>query len=403
MRMLHHRLGLQINNDEVNPKMFTGLVASRALYSLGTGMVLLFIPIYLFKLQGLWLLTLWLMLSQMADFLMIKINARAVANLGFKKSVILGQILWAVGLCFLFLSKNNLWFLIPAGIITEIAQDCFWISNHMLFLMTPAKKFGSDMSMMEIICMWSGVLGPILGGFFVTGSGFGEVFGIGAILMLLAAIPVLILEPDNLHWDFHLRHYWEKIGDHWFTKDLTAFLGYGMEDAMYNYFWPVFLLVILKNSYTDLGLYKTVILAVTSSIEWVVGKRIDKGGVHKYMIWGTGVLMFFWIMRGLLSKPWQLMGLDMLDGWIGIVVWLPFMVYTYRRATLADKPLYVVEREAAIRLGKALTGVILGLMVAFGLGWNVMVTVGILGLILMNLLPRIGPKHLEAIMTEEKK
>lgn len=376
--------------------MFAGLVAGRALYSLGTGMVLLFIPIYLYKLQGLWLIVLWLMLSQLLDFAIVKYTAQAIARLGFKKSVLLAQILWAVGLILISLAKVNIWFLVPAAMATVLAQDLYWISNHLLFLMCPAQKFGKQMSLMDIICSWSGVLGPIIGGIFAASSGgFKEVFGIAAVLLLVASIPVLLLEPDNLKWDFHLKHYWEKIGDHWFSKDLIAFMGLGIEDVMYNFFWPVFLLIVLKNSYTDLGVYKTVILAVTSVIEWVVGRRIDKGGVHKYMMWASGILMVLWIFRGMVKDPGQLMVIDMMDGWIGILVWLPFTVYTYRRAILSDRTLYVVEREAAIRFGKVIGGIVLGLMVAFGWGWERMVWVGVGGLLMMNLLPKIGPKRFE--------
>lgn len=395
----HSRCLPPIERQEMKPKMFVGLLISRAVHSLGVGMVFLYIPIYLFKLGGLELMAMWLMFTGLADFLIVKYCARFSAVFGFKKSILLGQIMFAGGLIFMVLARNNIWFMIPAGALVIISQDLYWITNHLLFLMSPAKNFGNEMSVIDIVCSWSSVIGPVLGAWFAVGTGgFKEVFGIGAIMILASAVPILILEPDNLKWDFHLKHYWEKIGDNWFTKDLLAFVGLGIEDIMYNFIWPVFLLAILKYSYTSLGIYKTIVMAVTTIITWIVGKRIDRGGVHKYMLWATGVLMVFWILRGWLVIPGQLMILDMLDGWVGILVWLPFTVYTYRRAVLADKPLYIVEREASIRFGKVVMGVVFGLMIAFGWVWKEMVMVGVLGLILMNMLPKIGPKHLEEMI-----
>ena len=42
----------------------------------------------------------------------------------------------------------------------------------------------------------------------------------------------------------------------------------------------------------------------------------------------------------------------MIDGWAAILMVLPFGVYALRRAKVADSPLYIVEREAGLNLGR---------------------------------------------------
>jgi hypothetical protein len=238
----------------------------------------------------------------------------------------------------------------------------------------------------------------MIGGFLVVSSGFSGVFWFSAAMMAVAAIPILLLEPERLKWDFHLDHYWEKITDKWFRKDLLAYVGIGMEQTMYGYFWPVFLLIILGGSYIQLGIYKTIVLGVTTAIEYFIGRKIDQGGTRKYMTAGIAVMVILWLFRGGIANPMGLLGVDVLDGWVGIMVFLPFSVYSYRRAIVSEKSLYLVESETMSRFGELLAAVGVGILFVLGIGWRGMAVLGIVGTIMMLFLPKIGAKQFVKLM-----
>ena len=154
-------------------------------------------------------------------------------------------------------------------------------------------------------------------------------------------------------------------------------MGLGIEETLYDFFWPVYLLMILEESYIGLGAYKTVVLLVTTVVIWLVGKKVDHGGIRKFMAVATMFLAGLWVVRGSLVQKWGLLGVDILDGWVGVLVFLPFAVYTYRRAVTADKNLYLIERESAVRLGSMITGILIWCIHLAGFSWQGMVWVGV--------------------------
>ncbi len=383
--------------DKAEKRIFWGLLGASVLRNLASGAVMVFLPVYLFELSGLWLVILWLAATRLTDAILMRDYARIVAWMGFKKSVLIGQLLWIIVMYFVNLADTTLWALIPAGLLITFAASAYWIPYHLLFMQTSEKRFGSRASWLNIFSRWSAALGPILGGLVTIKLGFSGVFWLSAALMAGAAIPILVLGPERLKWDFHLEHYWEKLAGNWFRRDLLAFVGIGMEQAIYDFFWPVFLLVLLSSSYVELGAYKTGVLVITSVMQLSMGRVIDRGGTRKWMNAGIAAMMVMWILRGNFLNTWQLFGVDMIDGWLGVLVFLPFSVYTYRRAVISDTTLYIVESEAASRLGGFLAALLVGGAYYFGWGWNVMVWVGIIGVGLMYFLPKIGPRQFEVL------
>jgi hypothetical protein len=267
----------------------------------------------------------------------------------------------------------------------------------MLFMETSKKDFGQDEGKLLIVGKWGAIFGPVLGGVVAKELGFAWVWVGCAVLMIAAAFPIILIKSEKLKWNFDLPDYWQKLSGGWFRRDLLAFVGLGIEETMYDYFWPIFLLVVLSNSYLGLGAYKTVVLLITTIVVWLVGRKIDHGGIRKYMIAATVILGIFWIIRASTLGGWGLLTLDVLDGWVGVLVFLPFSVYTYRRAITSDKRLYLIEREAAVRLGGVIAGLIVWGLYLAGITWQGMIWVGVGGLVLMNLLPKIGPRQLEEI------
>lgn len=376
-------------------EIMTGIVGSTILRSIAASAILLFLPVYLYQVGGLNLTVGWLVASRALDFLLMEPIARVIGKLGFKTSVLIGEVMWAIALLAIMGMEQNVLWLWVALIIVPFAAMAYWIPRHMLFMETSRKNFGQDESRVLLATRWSAALGPILGGILVAEFGFSGVWVGSAVLMVAAAVPILLIKSEKLKWEFDLPHYWQKLTGGWFRKDLLAFVGLGIEEAMYDYIWPIFLLIALNSSHVSLGAYKTVVLGVTSVVVWLVGRKVDHGGIRKFMMAATVILGGVWILRGMLSSGWDLLALDVIDGWIGILVFLPFTVYTYRRAITSDKKLYLIEREAALRLGAMIAGLAVWGLNYVGIAWEGMVWVGVVGLALMNFLPKIGPKQME--------
>ncbi len=382
---LRHRLQF---HPKVERSVLAGLSANVFLRNMGLASVALFLPIFLFKLGGMGMLVGYVVVTRFLEALLANKMAKIVARIGFKKSVVLAGILLALVLLSFEYAKTYPLLVWAGALVAPVAALLYWVPFHLLFLETKPEKLGEEAGILSVLTRWSQVLGPIIGGILIVGSGYRGLFWWGVVLVILSIFPIWFLEPDNLKWRFHLDHYWEKVSDRWFRRDLLAHVGLGLEEVLFETFWPVFLIGILGGSNLQLGGYKTGVLIVTSVVVMVMGKKMDRSAGGKLMTGASVVLVLMWVVRGYLKNRFGLWALDSIDGIMGILVFMPFTVYVYRRALATDRPLYVVERESAISIGRGLSGLIVGLIYVLGGGWNVMVWIGVLGMILVNFMPK---------------
>lgn len=382
---LRHRLQF---HPKVERSVLAGLSANVFLRNMGLASVALFLPIFLFKLGGMGMLVGYVVVTRFLEALLANKMAKIVARIGFKKSVVLAGILLALVLLSFEYAKTYPLLVWAGALVAPVAALLYWVPFHLLFLETKPEKLGEEAGILSVLTRWSQVLGPIIGGILIVGSGYRGLFWWGVVLVILSIFPIWFLEPDNLKWRFHLDHYWEKVSDRWFRRDLLAHVGLGLEEVLFETFWPVFLIGILGGSNLQLGGYKTGVLIVTSVVVMVMGKKMDRSAGGKLMTGASVVLVLMWVVRGYLKNRFGLWALDSIDGIMGILVFMPFTVYVYRRALATDRPLYVVERESAISIGRGLSGLLVGLIYVLGGGWNVMVWIGVLGMILVNFMPK---------------
>ena len=59
-----------------------------------------------------------------------------------------------------------------------------------------------------------------------------------------------------------------------------------------------------------------------------------------------------------------------------------------------------MESEASARLGGFLAALVVGIFYLLGVGWNGMIVLGVVGMTLMTVLPKIGPKQFEKLTSK---
>ena len=187
------------------------LIWSAILRSVAMGAMLVFLPVYLYQMGGVNLVAGWLVASRFLDFLLMRPIAKFIGQIGFKISVLAGEILWAIALVMLSGAEANTVWIWGAMVLVPFAAMGYWIPRHMLFMETSKKEFGQDEGKILIATRWSGALGPILGGIMVAKWGFTSVLWGSGLLMVGAAIPILLIKSEKFAWEFNFPDYWKKI------------------------------------------------------------------------------------------------------------------------------------------------------------------------------------------------
>ncbi len=382
---------------ELSKTLFGGLLISSLLRTIGLGAITLFLPIYIYKLGGLYFVVAYVLISRFVQTACGYWIGKTIAKIGLRRSVVISEVLLSVSLLLFKGAEQLSWFLWLGAVIVPFAIEFYWIPYHLMFVRNKSREFGKDAGILAVVSRWGGVLGPLLGGLMVGSLGFGGLFNWGVIFVLISSLSIFLVPQKELNWEFHLESFERKISGMWFRKDLLAYVGYGIESVMYDFFWPVFLFVVLGKSHILLGNFKTAVLLVSSILFLFVGRSMDHEKMSKWTKFAMVAMAIIWVLRGVLRFGSGLWVLDILDGWIGVFVFLPFEVYGYRRARVADSALYVVEREVSDSLGRFLGAGIVGLFYWWGWEWNAMVYVGILGLSMMLFLPREEAKLLREV------
>lgn len=357
------------------------------LRSLGMGAVALFVPVYLYQLFGLKTVILYILSCRLSEIFLTYPAAKFISKIGYRKSTIIGTILLLLTIVMLKLSQNNWSWMWLNVIFSPLAALLYWLPRHLLILSTKEDNYGQTISIFHAAMRWSAVIGPILGGLLISVWRFGGLFDWGMVFIAVSIVP-LFWEPDKLNWQFHLQDFWTKVESGWFRKDLIAYVGYGLEETMFEYFWVIFLFINLQESHLGLGVYKTILLLASSVLVFVVGRYLDKHYKNKFMMTASIILGVLWLFRGFVVDKFWLLGIDVFDGLAALFLFITFEFYAMHRNRHADAPLYTFEREVGINIGRVLAAIGMGIFYFLGLGWPWMVSLGIVGVILMNFLPK---------------
>ncbi|MEA3450259.1 MAG: MFS transporter [Patescibacteria group bacterium] len=177
---------------------YNDLVIADTLRQIALSMVSVFIPIYLLKINfSLNEVFLYLFLSYIGQIFAaylatVKIESWSVKRVlifSYLINIALYLILSSAEIMILNIPKLLFIFLI--AVIAAIQTAFFWTAHHFYFLSIGKDKdnnSGSKTGILNGIPVLFGVIGPFLGGYLITKSGFSLVFMISALLLIMASM-----------------------------------------------------------------------------------------------------------------------------------------------------------------------------------------------------------------------
>ena len=289
---------------------------------------------------------------------------------GFRKSMLLSNILEAVNLILLLFSKNNPWLLLPAAVIGGALVPFYWIPYHLIFIEDgKAKSFGKQISAVKILKEIAGMIAPLIGGLVISLFGFETLMVVVMFLVVASTFPIFLMEHHERRFAPALkpmiRHFFGKG----FRKDLIAYFGTGAHNVGEGIVWPIFLFAVI-GSFVGLGALTSGVTLVSLLIVWGLGRRVDKGNKRKMLKVGAYSQSVLWGARAVVQTPPQAFIVQtaarVADGFL----WVPFDAMTYDNAAVGNPFEYITLREWALNLGRLLTLVLMAVMLMVGFGWG---------------------------------
>ena len=235
------------------------------------------------------------------------------------------------------------------GITSGLSIALYWMGMHLAFYhASHAHHRGEELGIRSAVSIIAALLSPLAGGIIIRYLGFGPLFGVASLVLLIAAGILMHHKEDHQPYHFHLRTVFNT--HHW--RDALFFISRGSDIIAAGVLWPLFIFGILGN-YISLGVAGTLVSAATVLLFWAVGKYSDHHGKRKIVNWSTWAYSLVWIARAFVSTVPQVFGITFITGLVEGIRESPLAALEYNQAR-GEVAAYFVNREVFVSIGRVL-------------------------------------------------
>jgi len=352
-------------NEYLNHKLskgFKALYKSRLIIYIATGLLGLYIPIFLFNLldQNLKSVAYFYLIGNITYGLLVMYGAKFLNKFGFRKSLQIAALVGTLYFSFFyFLNENNIKLLLPLIILTLlIYRLLYWIPYNVDFAKFANKKNrGKEIGLVGASSNVIAIFTPLIAGFIITKFSFQVLFFVAILLYLASVIPLFKIPKTYEKFTWTIKQTWQNFFSKKRRPEILAFMADGAESSIGAIVWPIFMFQILKGDYLKLGIISTIIVGVTIILQLLVGKYTDKKrNRQKLLRFGSTFYALGWIIKIFIATAFQIFIVDSYQKLMKIFMRIPFDAMTFEKAT--DEGHYVDEftviREMALNAGRAL-------------------------------------------------
>lgn len=256
------------------------LYASRLMTVFGIRIVLVFVSVYLYRLgYTLEFIALFWAVYYGLKTLFVPAAALIAARFGPKHGVLYANLLFAVGMVFLFFTEQ-------LG-ITALAGWCIFQAfagtlNNLSYMIDFSKvksveHAGKELGYMNIVEKVAGAASPVLGGIVASLFGAPSAMALAGVFFIFSAVPLLrTAEPTRLNQKLSFR------GFPWRTtwRSFRAQFGIGFDYFASTMAWVLFISVTVFASagssiYAKIGILSSIAFVVVLAVSYLFGRLID--------------------------------------------------------------------------------------------------------------------------------
>ncbi len=262
----------------------TGLYLNSVFRSLATGLIGVFIPVFVYKITGGWpgLFSFFLTRELVLILTTIPI-AVSIKKLGPDRLIALGVLTLFLCLIFLIQSEANPAFLKWAAVFLGITIPLHWLPYHLAFSWESSRRFlSSQVANQAIISKLATAAAPLIGGIIATKLGFSGLYLTAGAILLLSIIPVFMDQYNRKGEAISLSEIKQVVKNPKLQPIWWGFFGNGLETAIYSIFLPIFLYQTL-GGLEQIGFISTISLIISLiPIDMVLIGRASGQGSQVY-------------------------------------------------------------------------------------------------------------------------
>lgn len=341
---------------------------------LASSMTLIFIPIYLYRLDYSLTAILWYFLLFSLFWLIIQHPILKWSNrMGANRAMAISLVLQGIHTLMLATLTTYDWPLWLLALIWSIFVALYWPNFRACFAKSLLhKKVGPAVGASAALATLAYGAAPAIGGAVATVFGIGVLYVLATLLFIAAAAP-LFAGKEIIHREaYNLKELdWRKV-----NRDLLANAGDTIDDLVLSTVWPL-LIFLLIPSYLGVGILSSIGVIGGIVIALYVGNRQELKGPRTYLKRGAAIISLANGVRLLSQSAFQIASVNFINGLGHALVATPFNSRYYTNAEQEPLLPYVYAMMVASAIGSIiLFGVLL--ILSFFAPIQIVLTFGLL-------------------------
>ncbi len=284
----HHQFFCNKEMNEIYISVF--------LMNLAESMISIFVPIYLYSLNySVVHILLYFFIGHIGSVIFALPSARIVSKIGAKHAILISTpflITQYLGLQFLP-HYPWLFFILPLCITFRALLYNFGFELNFIDHLD-RKKIGAQLSALAVLSIIGTVLSPLAAGLIIAYFGYGVIFIIGAIILLVSCLPLFISQDYHPAVNFTGKNILNLIFSRGQTGMVLSFTGYAIESSIGRNIWPIFLIIVL-GAVAKVGYVAAISTFLTVVVISFAGKLADRFNSKKLLGLGTMLYFFGWL------------------------------------------------------------------------------------------------------------
>lgn len=333
------------------------LYSNRIIQKIATGLLGLFLPVFLFqKFQSINLVLVFYLISFTLYLFLSAPGAMLASRLTFKKALIFSVFAGTIYyVCFYFFDYNILLFSVLALIMSNIDSIFYWTPYHSGFAkFTDKKTRGRTIGLLSAVGSLLSIALPVIAGFVIVHFGFNALFIIVILVYFSSLFPFLAMSQINEYYTFGYWQTWKILFHPRDHRILFTYMADGAQDFIGVIIWPIFMWQLLSGDYQVVGIVSSLIILVTILLRLVVGSYTDKFNKKKLLQYGTVLYSLGWLTKIFVHTGFHIFLASSYHNFTAIAMRTPFDALMYEKAADAGHYMdeYTILRSMSLNLGR---------------------------------------------------
>lgn len=341
---------------------FPTLATNRLLGFIGSSIVGVFLPIFLYEFFDLSLtfVLVWFAIDFAVKLPFFVPAAKWFSRHGLTRAMAIGTFGLVIFYWMLYLldrgSFVNPYILMAVAMVgVSLNSALYWSPYHIDFAEFADKKHrGTQLGVFYGIQRLLSVATPIASAALIVRFGYQATFAVGLILTLASLVPLMFLPKYEVCYEFGYLESFRKLFSKSYRAMTISMMALGAENIVGAVVWPIFLFTVFEGDYLEVGAVTSALIVIALILEYAVGKETDKWSARRVLKWGAWMNALGWLSKAFVQTLSGVFAASTFHSFGTIMMRTPLDTLTYEQA--ADSGHYIDEytvlREMALGLGR---------------------------------------------------